>query len=147
MQVELAHSDTGTLGLDVPTRMSGDQANGTGCVIIGENEAGELLPGSELKVSTGLVRAWRHVHFGDPVVAKSIFGVEEEALMTVAIESEYCTTLLHDVSVRFGDPADPAPSFTKRLVKRIAGAVLFPILQVVRISLAPSGRACHTRCF
>ncbi len=53
-QVELAFTDTISLGIDAPTRHSGDIAGTPGCVLVG--------PAGAVELTEGVIRAARHVH-------------------------------------------------------------------------------------
>ena len=92
-QVELAFTDSISLGLDVPVRISGDIANTPGCVLVG--------PAGVVELDYGVIRAMRHVHMGPADLAH--FGVKSGDLMHLRIESPGCTTTLEDVLVRGGD--------------------------------------------
>ena len=92
-QVELAFTDSISLGLDLPVRISGDIANTPGCVLVG--------PAGVVHLDRGVIRAMRHVHMG-PADLKH-FGVSSGDLMHLRIESPGCTTVLEDVLVRGGD--------------------------------------------
>ncbi len=55
-QVELAFTDTISLGIDAPVRLSGDIEGTPGCLLIG--------PKGSLVLPRGVIRAERHVHMG-----------------------------------------------------------------------------------
>ena len=92
-QVELAYTDSISLGLDLPVRISGDIANTPGCVLVG--------PSGVVELTHGVIRAMRHVHMGPADLAH--FGVKSGDLMHLRVESPGCTTTLEDVLVRGGD--------------------------------------------
>jgi putative phosphotransacetylase len=96
-QVELSHTDACRLGLQVPTRISSDTALAGRAVLVTEDLRGDQQS-AELGIPEGVIRAARHVHMLYST-AQSL-GVQHGSLMTVAVESGLCTTLLHDVSVR-----------------------------------------------
>jgi putative phosphotransacetylase len=92
-QVELAFTDTISLGLDVPVRISGDVTGSTGCLIVG--------PKGSIELKEGVIRAMRHVHMSPADMVAH--GVNDKDLMHLRIESPSCTTVLENVSVRGGD--------------------------------------------
>ena len=92
-QVELAFTDSISLGLDLPVRISGDIANTPGCVLVG--------PAGVVELKQGVIRAMRHVHMGPADLAH--FGVTSGDLMHLRVESPGCTTVLEDVLVRGGE--------------------------------------------
>ncbi len=92
-QVELAFTDSISLGLDIPVRISGDIQGTPGCLLVG--------PAGSLELKQGVIRAMRHVHMSPADMAHH--GVQDKDLMHLRIESPGCTTLLENVSVRGGD--------------------------------------------
>ncbi|MFV0444518.1 MAG: phosphate propanoyltransferase [Planctomycetaceae bacterium] len=92
-QVELAFTDSISLGLDIPVRISGDIQGTPGCLLVG--------PAGSLELSQGVIRAMRHVHMNPAEMAH--YGVQNKDLMHLRVESPGCTTLLENVSVRGGD--------------------------------------------
>jgi propanediol utilization protein len=92
-QVELAFTDSISLGLDIPVRISGDVQGTPGCLLVG--------PAGSLELKQGVIRAMRHVHMNPAEMAH--YGVKNKDLMHLRIESPGCTTLLENVSVRGGD--------------------------------------------
>lgn len=92
-QVELAFTDSISLGLDIPVRISGDIAGTPGCLLVG--------PAGSLELKQGVIRAMRHVHMSPADMAH--YGVKNKDLMHLRIESPGCTTVLENVSVRGGD--------------------------------------------
>jgi propanediol utilization protein len=92
-QVELAFTDSISLGLDIPVRISGDIQGTPGCLLVG--------PAGSLELKQGVIRAMRHVHMSPADMA--YYGVHDKDLMELRIESPGCTTVLENVSVRGGD--------------------------------------------
>ena len=92
-QVELAFTDSISLGLDIPVRISGDIQGTPGCLLVG--------PAGSLELKQGVIRAMRHVHMSPADMAH--YGVKNKDLMHLRVESPGCTTVLEHVSVRGGD--------------------------------------------
>lgn len=92
-QVELAFTDSISLGLDIPVRISGDIQGTPGCLLVG--------PAGSLELRQGVIRAMRHVHMNPAEMA--YYGVQNKDLMHLRVESPGCTTVLENVSVRGGD--------------------------------------------
>jgi putative phosphotransacetylase len=92
-QVELAFTDSISLGLDIPVRISGDIQGTPGCLLVG--------PAGSLELKQGVIRAMRHVHMSPAEMA--YYGVKNKDLMHLRVESPGCTTVLENVSVRGGD--------------------------------------------
>ena len=88
-QVELSFTDSISLGIDVPVRLSGDVEGSPGCLLIG-------LKGS-LVLPKGVIRAERHVHMG-PKDAE-YYGVKAKDRMNMRVESP-CPTTLEGLLVR-----------------------------------------------
>ena len=76
-QVELAYTDAISLGIDAPVRHSGDIADTPGCVLVG--------PAGAVELSSGVIRAARHVHMGPKDCA--FYGVKNGDLMSLAVKS------------------------------------------------------------
>lgn len=89
-QVELAFTDSISLGIDAPVRISGDHRDTPGCVLVG--------PKGVVELKAGVIRAMRHVHMGPADMQH--YGVNSGDLMHLRIVSPGCTTLLEDVAVR-----------------------------------------------
>lgn len=89
-QVELAFTDTISLGLDVPIRISGDLEDTPGCVLMG--------PKGVVELDKGVIRAARHVHMSPADCA--YYGCSNGDNLHLRIESAGCTTVLEDVVVR-----------------------------------------------
>ena len=92
-QVELAFTDSISLGLDIPVRISGDVQGTPGCLLVG--------PAGSLELKQGVIRAMRHVHMSPADMA--YYGVKDKDMMELRVESPGCTTVLENVSVRGGD--------------------------------------------
>ena len=89
-QVELAFTDSISLGLDIPVRNSGDIDGTPGCVLVG--------PHGVVELEQGVIRAARHVHMNQRDAA--FYGVEKGDMMKLRIISPSCTTVLEDMLVR-----------------------------------------------
>ncbi|WP_437186174.1 phosphate propanoyltransferase [Planctomicrobium sp. SH668] len=92
-QVELAFTDSISLGLDLPVRISGDVAGTPGCLLVG--------PKGSLELKEGVIRAMRHVHMSPADMA--YYGVKNGDQMHLKIESPGCSTTLENLAVRGGD--------------------------------------------
>jgi len=92
-QVELAFTDSISLGLDLPVRISGDVAGTPGCLLVG--------PKGSLELREGVIRAMRHVHMSPADMA--FYGVKSGETMHLRVESPACTTVLENLAVRGGD--------------------------------------------
>lgn len=92
-QVELALTDSISLGLDIPVRISGDIAGTPGCLLVG--------PEGSIELKQGVIRAMRHVHMSPADM--EYHRVENGEMMQLRVESHGCTTVLEDVVVRGGD--------------------------------------------
>ena len=88
-QVELSLTDSISLGIDAPVRLSGDIEGTPGCLLIG--------PKGSLEISKGVIRAERHVHMG-PKDAE-FYGVKAKDRMNLKVESP-CPTTLEGLLVR-----------------------------------------------
>jgi len=92
-QVELAYTDSISLGLDIPVRISGDIKGTPGCLLVG--------PKGSLELQQGVIRAMRHVHMSPADLA--YWEVKSGDAMELRVESPGCTTVLENVLVRGGD--------------------------------------------
>lgn len=92
-QVELAFTDSISLGLDIPVRISGDIQGTPGCLLVG--------PKGSLELKQGVIRAMRHVHMNPRELA--YYGVKSGDAMHLRVESPGCTTVLENLMVRGGD--------------------------------------------
>ncbi|MDR1957884.1 MAG: phosphate propanoyltransferase [Planctomycetaceae bacterium] len=91
-QVELAFTDSVSLGLDMPVRESGKIEGSPGCVLVG--------PKGVVELKQGVIRAERHVHMGprDAVY----YGVKDKDRMRLRVHSA-CTATFENVLVRVGE--------------------------------------------
>lgn len=101
---------------EAPTRISADNHKSSPCVIVADN-------GGELSLDEGIIRAWRHIHMSEDDADR--FGVRVGDLMTVAIRSDKCSTMLHDLVVRYIFDAKPT------LLDTAKRAVINPLLRYV----------------
>jgi propanediol utilization protein len=92
-QVELAFTDSISLGIDAPVRISGDLKDTPGCVLLG--------PAGVVELKSGVIRAMRHVHMSPADMA--FHGVKNGDAMKLRVESPGCATVLENVFVRGGD--------------------------------------------
>jgi putative phosphotransacetylase len=89
-QVELAFTDSISLGIDAPVRHSGRIEGTPGCVLVG--------PKGVVELKQGVIRAARHVHMNGRDAAR--LGVKNGDSMKLRIESPACTTVFEDILVR-----------------------------------------------
>jgi putative phosphotransacetylase len=89
-QVELAFTDSISLGIDAPVRHSGRIDGTPGCVLVG--------PKGVVELKEGVIRAARHVHMN--VRTAEQLGVKNGESMKLRIESPACTTVFEDILVR-----------------------------------------------
>lgn len=89
-QLELAFTDSISLGIDAPVRHSGKIEGTPGCVLVG--------PKGVVELHEGVIRAARHVHmnFGDA----ERYGVKNGDLMKLRVESPMSTIVMEDLLVR-----------------------------------------------
>ena len=90
-QVELAFTDSISLGLDIPVRPSGKIEGTLGCVMVG--------PKGVVELKKGVIRADRHVHMG-PSDAE-FYGVKDNDLMSLRVFST-CPAVFENLLVRVG---------------------------------------------
>ena len=93
-QIELAYTDSVQLGLDIPTKMSGDIEGTPGGYVMG--------PKGMLEMKNGIIRAARHVHMAPADAA--FYGVKHLDKITLKVVSKDCTTRFDDLLVRV-DPS------------------------------------------
>jgi len=89
-QVELAFTDSISLGIDAPVRHSGKIDGTPGCVLVG--------PKGVVELKQGVIRAARHMHVN--VRDAEILGVQNGDSMRLRVESPACTTVFEDILVR-----------------------------------------------
>ena len=89
-QVELAFTDSISLGIDIPVRHSGQIEGTSGCVLVG--------PQGVVELEQGVIRAARHVHMNRRDAAR--YGTQNGDFMKLRIESAHCTLVFEDLLVR-----------------------------------------------
>lgn len=89
-QVELAFTDSISLGIDVPVRHSGQIKGTPGCVLVG--------PHGVVELEEGVIRAARHVHMNNKDA--DFYGVKNGDFMKLRIESPQCSVVLEELLVR-----------------------------------------------
>ncbi len=92
-QIELAYTDAVQLGLEIPTRISGDIAGTPGAYVMG--------PAGMLELKKGVIRAARHVHMGP--MDLEFYGVKNGDQMKLRVVSPANTITFEEVIVRY-DP-------------------------------------------
>jgi propanediol utilization protein len=92
-QVELAFTDSISLGIDVPVRHSGKIEGTPGCVLVG--------PQGVVELKQGVIRAARHVHMNVREAAR--LGMKNGDSIRLRVESPACTTIFEDILVRADD--------------------------------------------
>lgn len=91
-QVELAFTDSISLGIDAPVRASGKIAGTPGCVLVG--------PKGVVELTEGVIRAERHVHMNFRDCEH--YGVKNGDRINLRIVST-CSVTLEDLLVRADD--------------------------------------------
>jgi putative phosphotransacetylase len=89
-QVELAFTDSISLGIDAPIRHSGNIQGTPGCVLVG--------PKGVVELKEGVIRAARHVHMS--LRDAEYYGVKAGDMLQLRVESPQCTVVLEDLLVR-----------------------------------------------
>ena len=89
-QVELAFTDSISLGIDAPVRHSGQIQGTPGCVLVG--------PKGVVELTQGVIRAARHVHMNHR--AAEYYGVKNGEFMKLRIEAPQCSVVFEDLLVR-----------------------------------------------
>jgi putative phosphotransacetylase len=89
-QVELAFTDSISLGIDAPVRHSGRIQGTPGCVLVG--------PKGVVELSEGVIRAARHVHMS--LRDAEHYGVKNGDFMKLRIEAPQCSVVFEDLLVR-----------------------------------------------
>ncbi|MGD0462988.1 MAG: phosphate propanoyltransferase [Tepidisphaeraceae bacterium] len=90
LQVELSCTDGIYLGLDLPLRISGDHQDTPGCTVLG--------PQGAIHLSSGVIRAQRHVHMSTQDMA--YYGVKDGDEMKLRIDGP-CGLTFGGVKVRY----------------------------------------------
>lgn len=89
-QVELAFTDSISLGIDAPVRHSGNIQGTPGCVLVG--------PKGVVELTQGVIRAARHVHMS--LRDAEHYGVRNGDFMRLRIEAPQCSVVFEDLLVR-----------------------------------------------
>jgi len=89
-QVELALTDSISLGIDAPVRHSGNIDGTPGCVLVG--------PAGSVQLDQGVIRAARHVHMN--IADAEYYDVDNGDLMQLKVISSDCSLTFDDVLVR-----------------------------------------------
>lgn len=89
-QVELALTDSISLGIDAPVRHSGNIQGTPGCVLVG--------PKGVVELTQGVIRAARHVHMN--VRDAEYYGVKNGDFMKLRVQSPQCSVVFEDLLVR-----------------------------------------------
>lgn len=88
-QVELSYTDSISLGIDLPVKLSGDIEGTPGCLLVG--------PKGSLELTKGVIRAERHVHMGSRDA--EYYGVKHLDRMSLRVEGP-CPGTLEGLLVR-----------------------------------------------
>ncbi len=126
-QVELAFTDSISLGINAPVRHSGNIDGTPGCVLVG--------PVGSVQLQQGVIRAARHVHmnFSDA----EHYGVSNGDMMQLKITSHDCTTVFDDVLVR----ADEAAKLEVHIDTDEGNACFLDAAS--KVELIKGGCSCH----
>jgi propanediol utilization protein len=89
-QVELALTDSISLGIDAPIRHSGHIDGTPGCVLVG--------PAGTVQLDRGVIRAARHVHMN--TADAEYYGVANGDYMELKVVSPDCSIIFDDLLVR-----------------------------------------------
>ena len=89
-QIELSYTDGIYLGIDLPLRISGDHHDTPGCTVLG--------PKGALQLTSGVIRAERHVHMSTEDMA--FYGVKDADYMKLKIAGP-CGVTFDRVKVRY----------------------------------------------
>ncbi len=92
-QVEISMTDARTIGVNAPIRESGYISGSAACTIIG--------PNGQIELKEGVIVAKRHVHV-TPADAEK-FGVKNQDIVSVKIETPERSTVYNDVVIRVRD--------------------------------------------
>lgn len=92
-QVELAFTDSISLGINPPVRESGSLAGTPGCVLVG--------PKGVVELKHGVIRAERHAHMSPSEAA--YYGVKDKDRMKLRVTANGCTTTFENILVRVGE--------------------------------------------
>ncbi len=127
-QLELAFTDSISLGIDAPVRHSGKIEGTPGCVLVG--------PAGSVQLEQGVIRAARHVHMNDHDAAH--FGVANGDMMQLVITSKDCSVTFDDVLVR----ADKAAKLEVHIDTDEGNACNLDAASEVRLQPMPKPCAC-----
>jgi propanediol utilization protein len=127
-QLELAFTDSISLGIDAPVRHSGKIEGTPGCVLVG--------PAGTVQLEQGVIRAARHVHMNDHDAAH--FGVANGDMMQLVITSKDCSVTFDDVLVR----ADKAAKLEVHIDTDEGNACNLDAASEVRLQPMPKPCAC-----
>lgn len=89
-QVELAFTDSISLGIDAPVRHSGKIDGTPGCVLVG--------PKGVVELAQGVIRAARHVHMN--ARDAEYYGVKNGDFMNLRVASPQCSVVFEELLVR-----------------------------------------------
>jgi putative phosphotransacetylase len=89
-QVELAFTDSISLGIDAPVRHSGRIEGTPGCVLVG--------PRGVVELSQGVIRAARHVHMNNRDAEH--YGVKNGDFMSLRVKAPQCSIVFEELLVR-----------------------------------------------
>ena len=89
-QVELAFTDSISLGIDAPVRHSGKIEGTPGCVLVG--------PKGVVELPQGVIRAARHVHMS--LCDAQFYGIKNGDLMKLVVKSPGCSVTFEDLLAR-----------------------------------------------
>ncbi len=128
-QVELAFTDSISLGLDIPVRHSGDIEGTPGCVLVG--------PAGTIQLEKGVIRAARHVHMNQREAA--YYGVSNGDFMDLKITSPQCSVTLSELLVR----ADQTSKLEVHIDTDEGNACNLDA--ATKIELVPTGGGCRCR--
>ena len=94
-QIELSKTEARTIGIDAPTRMSGELAGTPGCKVIG--------PKGEITLDHGVVVAKRHAHFTPEQAVE--FGVKDGQNIQIKLNYNERALIFGDVIARVSKTA------------------------------------------
>jgi propanediol utilization protein len=94
-QIELSKTEARTIGIDAPTRMSGELAGTPGCKVIG--------PKGEITLDHGVVVAKRHAHFTPEQAIE--FGVKDGQNIQIKLNYNERALIFGDVIARVSKTA------------------------------------------
>lgn len=89
-QIEISLTDARSIGINAPIRESGNTAGSAGCTLVG--------PKGEVVLSEGVIAAKRHIHLTPEDAEK--FGVKDQQIVSVKIDSPERSAILGDVVIR-----------------------------------------------